>query len=72
MRSQEAAGGSQGDILVAKIGGSTLGSHDTTLADVAELQRRGLRPVVVHGGGALVSEWLARHNIATPLNAGCA
>jgi acetylglutamate kinase len=50
------------DLLVAKIGGSTLGSHDTTLADVVELQRNGLRAVLVHGGGALISDWLARHN----------
>ena len=55
------------DIIVVKIGGSTLGSHDTALADIVELQRRGLRPVVVHGGGALISEWLARHQRAHAL-----
>ena len=53
------------DIIAVKIGGSTLGSHDTALADVVELQRRGVRPLVVHGGGALISEWLARHNVPT-------
>jgi acetylglutamate kinase len=53
------------DVLVAKIGGSTLGSHDTTLMDVVALQRRGMRPVVVHGGGAMISEWLSRHNVET-------
>ncbi|HEU4758422.1 MAG TPA: acetylglutamate kinase [Dehalococcoidia bacterium] len=58
------------DILVAKIGGSTLGSHDTTLADLAALQRRGLRPVVVHGGGPLISEWLSRHNVPTRFERG--
>ena len=58
------------DIIVAKIGGSTLGSHDTALADVVELQRRGLRLVVVHGGGALISEWLARHNVPTRFEGG--
>jgi acetylglutamate kinase len=58
------------DIIVAKIGGSTLGSHDTALADVVELERRGLRPVVVHGGGALISEWLARHNVPTRFEGG--
>jgi acetylglutamate kinase len=58
------------DLLVAKIGGSTLGSHDTALADVVELQRKGLRPVVVHGGGALISEWLARHNLPTRFEQG--
>ena len=58
------------DILVAKIGGSTLGRHDTTLADIVALQRKGLRPVVVHGGGALISEWLVRHNVATRFERG--
>jgi acetylglutamate kinase len=53
------------DILVAKIGGSTLGSHDTTLMDIVALHRRGVRPVVVHGGGAMISEWLSRHNVET-------
>ena len=58
------------EIVVVKIGGSTLGSNDTALADVVELQRRGLRPVVVHGGGPLISEWLERHNIATRFEQG--
>ena len=53
------------DILVAKIGGSTLGSHDTTLMDVVALHRRGIRPVVVHGGGAMISDWLFRNNVET-------
>ena len=58
------------EIIVAKIGGSTLGGYDTTLADVVELQRRGLRPVVVHGGGSLISEWLALHNLPTRFEGG--
>jgi len=58
------------DILVAKIGGSTLGSHDTTLADIVALQQEGARPVIVHGGGALISEWLARHNVPTRFERG--
>ena len=45
--------------IVAKIGGSTLGDHDTTLRDVVELQKRGANPVVVHGGGKVISEWMA-------------
>ena len=53
------------EVLVVKIGGSTLGSHDTTLDDLAELQRRGVACVVVHGGGALISEWLKRMDVAT-------
>src|SRR5207245_10752405 len=70
MSSREQGAGSQGKIVVAKVGGSTLGSHDTALADVVELQRRELRPILVHGGGALVSEWLARHNLPTRLEQG--
>jgi len=54
-----------GEILVIKIGGSTLGSHDTTLRDVVSLHSRGLRPVVVHGGGNKVTEWLGRLGIET-------
>lgn len=52
---------SAGDrIVVVKIGGSTLGDEDTTLADVVELRRSGMLPVVVHGGGAMITEWLDR------------
>ena len=58
------------DILVAKIGGSTLGAHDTTLEDVVALQRRGLRPVVVHGGGALISVWLKALEVPTRFERG--
>jgi acetylglutamate kinase len=58
------------DILVVKIGGSTLGAHDTTLEDVVALQRRDVRPVVVHGGGALISEWLKAHNVPTRFERG--
>ena len=49
---------SESPIIVIKIGGSTLGSHDTTLEDLVALQREGWRPVVVHGGGATINEWL--------------
>lgn len=45
---------------VVKIGGSTLGSHDTTLEDIVALQQRGATPVVVHGGGNTITEWLKR------------
>jgi acetylglutamate kinase len=46
--------------VVVKIGGSTLGSGDTTLDDLVALQRLGARVVVVHGGGAEISDWLKR------------
>src|SRR3990170_4223585 len=58
------------DVLVVKIGGSTLGAQDTTLADVVALQRRGLRPLVVHGGGALISEWLKALDVPTRFERG--
>src|SRR3990170_1718596 len=38
-------------VTVLKIGGSTLRRHDTSLDD----------HVVVHGGGATITDWLARH-----------
>jgi acetylglutamate kinase len=50
-------------LIVVKIGGSTLGSHDTTLEDVARLCSEGHRLVVVHGGGDLVSRWLRAHGV---------
>lgn len=53
------------DTLVVKIGGSTLGAHDTTLEDLVALQRQQADVVVVHGGGAIVTEWLAIHGAGT-------
>ncbi len=50
---------------VVKIGGSTLGNHDTTLQDLVRLQKQGMPLVVVHGGGQEVSRWLAKLGIST-------
>ncbi len=50
----------EGGPIVVKIGGSTLGEHDTSLADCAELQRDGRQVVIVHGGGAAVTNWQRR------------
>jgi acetylglutamate kinase len=50
-------------ILVVKLGGSTLGEHDTTLADVATMVQDGLRVVLVHGGGPEISRWLDVHAV---------
>ena len=44
--------------VVIKIGGSTLGNHDTTLEDVVTLQKKGIPLVVVHGGANRVTQWL--------------
>ena len=48
---------------VVKIGGSTLGAEDTTLEDVVALQRSSERVVVVHGGGAMITDWLDKMEI---------
>lgn len=48
---------------MVKLGGSTLGAHDTSIADIAAARRGGRQVVVVHGGGAAVSAWLARGGI---------
>lgn len=51
------------NVTVVKIGGSTLGANDTSLEDLAALWREGERLVVVHGGGAILSEWLRVHGV---------
>ena len=57
-------------IIAVKIGGSTLGSHDTTLEDLVALQKAGARPVAVHGGGDMITRWLTLHGIATRFEKG--
>ena len=52
-----------GGTIVVKIGGSTLGSHDTTLHDLVTLQRQGVKCVVVHGGGSIISDWMAKQGV---------
>ena len=52
-----------GGTIVIKIGGSTLGSHDTTLHDLVTLQRQGINSVVVHGGGKIISDWMAKQGV---------
>ncbi len=49
--------------IVVKIGGSTLGSHDTSLKDLVALQQQGRVVVVVHGGGPVISQWMQRQGI---------
>jgi len=58
-------------IIVVKIGGSTFGKHEPSVLDVGdvedivELQRRGISMVIVHGGGKMITEWLAKQAIPT-------
>ena len=56
--------------IVIKIGGSTLGEHDTTLEDIVALQKDGMCPVVVHGGGKKITEWLNKLGVATTFKDG--
>lgn len=49
--------------VLIKIGGSTLGSGDTSFADVAALQRAEARIIVVHGGGPETTSWMAKLGI---------
>ena len=53
----------QQSLTVIKIGGSTLGSHDTTLMDLVELQKKGKNFVVIHGGGKTISEWMEKQGV---------
>jgi len=54
-----------GKVIVIKIGGATLGSHDTTIEDIVSLQQQGKLLVVVHGGGKMITDWLDKRGIAT-------
>src|SRR3972149_3758649 len=58
------------DTIVVKIGGSTLGAHDTTLADVVALQRRGLRPGGAPGGGPPIGGGPERPGVPTRFERG--
>jgi len=49
-----------GKTVVIKIGGSTLGSEDTTLQDIVLLKNLNIEPIIVHGGGNAITQWLAR------------
>jgi acetylglutamate kinase len=52
------------EIVVVKLGGTTLADQQQVLREVASVARR--RPVVlVHGGGKRMTEWLARLGVET-------
>ena len=57
------------EVLVLKLGGTTLAEQQHMLADVAVLARR--RPVViVHGGGRRMTDWLERLGVTTRFEGG--
>ncbi len=52
------------EILVVKLGGTTLNDQKQVLEEVAQVSRK--RPVVlVHGGGKRITEWLERLGVPT-------
>ena len=53
----------RGKTLVIKLGGSTLENQRDALEDIIWLHGLGARPVLVHGGGAEINEWLERLDI---------
>jgi acetylglutamate kinase len=57
------------EILVVKLGGTTLADQQQVLAEVAAFARQ--RPVVVvHGGGKRITEWLDRLGVPTRFEGG--
>ena len=58
-------GNNWGKVIVVKMGGATLGSHDTIIEDIVSLQKRGKKLVVVHGGGKEITQWLTKLGITT-------
>lgn len=55
----------QGQILVVKLGGSTLAHQRLILHDLIWLQAQGVHPVLVHGGGPAITAWLQTMHIPT-------
>ncbi len=53
----------KGKILVIKLGGSTLEHQRTVLQDIVWLHSLGAYPLLVHGGGPYINEWLKKLNI---------
>src|SRR6266550_7318500 len=53
----------KGKMLVVKLGGSTLEHQRTVLQDIVWLHSMGVYPLLVHGGGPYINEWLKKLNI---------
>ena len=57
------------EVVVVKLGGTTLAEQRQVLAEVAQIARK--RPVVlVHGGGKRMTEWLERLGVETRFEGG--
>jgi acetylglutamate kinase len=55
----------KGKTLVIKLGGSTLEHQRHVLQDIIWLRALGVHPVLVHGGGPYINQWLNKLNIPT-------
>src|SRR5437588_2849737 len=55
----------KGKTLVIKLGGSTLEHQRDVLQDIIWLRSLGAYPVLVHGGGPYINEWLDKLNLPT-------
>ena len=53
------------EVIVVKLGGATLGNHDTAIEDIVHLQKQGRSVVIVHGGGKVITDWLKKHGAGT-------
>ena len=60
----------KGKTLVIKLGGSTLEHQREVLQDIVWLRAWGANPVLVHGGGPYINEWLTKLNIPTQFEQG--
>jgi acetylglutamate kinase len=60
----------KGKTLVIKLGGSTLEHQQSILQDIVWLRALGANPVLVHGGGPYINEWLAKLNVPTRFEQG--
>ena len=46
--------------VVIKLGGAALPHKEAALQDLRDLRAAGVQPLLVHGGGPVISEWLGR------------
>ena len=53
-------GAMTGRPVVIKLGGAALPHREAVLRDLTEAREAGIQPILVHGGGPVITEWLKR------------